>query len=1000
MADKVEMACDLESPEVLTEKSGEPGHHTSSLEKIDHDSCIWHGRESATDHARRYSSAALSMLTDGQGTLLGVIFPCTANILGVLLFLRLPWIVGKAGILQGFLLVLVCCACTFITSLSLSAIATNGKILGGGSYYLISRSLGPAVGAGVGLCFYMANSIGAAMYLMGTVEAWEIAQPGAQIVGVGDINNIRVTSFCLLGGALLINNMGVKFVSRLGIVFLFTVFAVIFCMYIGCFTNKPSMQHFADNFNAAYTQEQNAFPRDKTEHNFISLMALWFPAVTGIMAGSNRSADLQDPAKSIPKGTLTAQLSTSLIYLSFVVLFGCAAPRQMLLDDPFFAATYAWPIKEVVIYGVMASTIGAALTSLVSGSRLLSAIASDGTLPILRIFAASPGKEPRLALLASGLLCSCAIAIGQLNAVAPILTMFFLMCYTCVNISCVLQKAVQDPNWRPRFRFYHWSVSLLGAVLCVWMMFAISWIYALGAICFCCVIFAYATHSSHEVQWGDGIQGVKFQLAKNFLLRVDKKTHTKNWRPQILVLTAATQSGDVYNDKETLTLEEPRLLDFVSQLKGGRGITIVGAVCEESSKVGGQKSTFVATGLPQERETGGREALERIILEHQIKGFSRLVRTTNFNEGVSCLAQIAGLGAFQPNCVLAAWPEDWQDQERGELVRARFLHTVQMVVDMQKVMLVAKGLPQVPALQKCLSGTIDIWWIVADGGILLLLPFLLQKHRVWQSCSLRLFALASDEEDPELVKSELQRYLSDFRLNVEVHVKTVSTTVVRAVSTFTGTSRAGDLPEEVPRISSEALPRMVSAGPLANWRRPGGDVELCQDHPRAMRSGVLRMLSANRSAFPELPPGSNPMAMQSVSATVPLGEAPVASISSCSIPVEGKIIFPNMTMAGNVDATAVPAAGDSVEATPACPAKPEFKRALSIEDQELALVKGLSKIILSESESAELVVTNLPDMPPGESITGYFTLIEELTRGLQRCLLVRGTALEVITAFT
>jgi len=193
---------------------------------------------------------------------------------------------------------------------------------------------------------------------------------------------------------------------------------------------------------------------------------------------------------------------------------------------------------------------------------------------------------------------------------------------------------------------------------------------------------------------------------------------------------------------------------------------------------------------------------------------------------------------------------------------------------------------------------------------------------------------------------------------------------------------------------------MVSAGPLANWRRQGGDVELCQEQPRAMSSGVLRMFSANRSAFPELPPGSNITAMPSVSTSIPLGEAPVASISSCSIPAEGKNILPTMTMAGDVEATAAPAARDSVEVIPAPPAKPEFERALSIEDQELALVKGLSKIILSESESAELVVTNLPDMPPGESIKGYFTLIEELTRGLQRCLLARGTAMEVITAFT
>merc|ERR1719506_2459891 len=145
---------------------------------------------------------------------MGVIFPCMSNILGVIVFLRGPWITGKAGIVNAFCLAAVCSLCTFVTSLSLSAIATNGKISGGGSYFLISRSLGPAVGASVGLCFYMANSIGAAMYFMGTVEAWEIAQPQLQIVGAGDPNNIRLTGFCILAAAVCVVAGGIQYVSK------------------------------------------------------------------------------------------------------------------------------------------------------------------------------------------------------------------------------------------------------------------------------------------------------------------------------------------------------------------------------------------------------------------------------------------------------------------------------------------------------------------------------------------------------------------------------------------------------------------------------------------------------------------------------------------------------------------------------------------------------------------------------------------------------------------
>lgn len=244
--------------------------------------------------------------------------------------------------------------------------------------------------------------------------------------------------------------------------------------------------------------------------------------------------------------------------------------------------------QEVVIWGVMASTIGAALTSIVSGTRLLSAIASDKTLPILRFFAAQPGKEPRLALAASGILCACAIGVGELNAIAPILTMFFLMCYTCVNASCTVCEAVQDPNWRPTFRFHHWVVSLFGTILCIFMMFAMAPIMAAIAVAFCLAVMGYSAYNSHAIKWGDGFQGMKFQVARNILMKMHLTAHTKNWRPQVLVITHATVTeigsktpGGVETAlTNTLRVSDPDLLRIVSQLKGGRGITILGGICD------------------------------------------------------------------------------------------------------------------------------------------------------------------------------------------------------------------------------------------------------------------------------------------------------------------------------------------------------------------------------------------------------------------------------------
>eukprot|EP00927_Polykrikos_kofoidii_P083178 TRINITY_DN8465_c0_g1_i1.p1 TRINITY_DN8465_c0_g1~~TRINITY_DN8465_c0_g1_i1.p1 ORF type:complete len:1014 (+),score=127.58 TRINITY_DN8465_c0_g1_i1:70-3042(+) len=943
---------------------------------LDRDPSLWHGRRSSSDVVRQHAEdaeEAMSKKGQGQGLWTGVVFPCTANILGVILFLRGPWIVGKAGIANAFGLVFVCCTCTFITTLSLSAVATNGKIMAGGSYYLISRSLGPALGAGVGLCFYMANSIGAAMYFMGTVEAWESAQPNHQILTVGDINNIRVTAFCILVVAVLVVAGGIKYVVRLGTVFLFVVLFVLVCMYLGCFIGpdqtgttdstytvevvdpqgtksktelvwgglSSASSQFNENFGSAWDAQQASYPQDTTLYGFVSMMGLWFPANTGIMAGSNRSADLADPSASIPKGTLMAQLFTSFLYLSFIVIYGCVAPRRTLLDDKFFAATAAFPFKEVVIYGVMASSLGAGLTSLVSGTRLLSAIAGDNTLPILRYFAATPGKEPRLALGASGILCACAIAIGELNAVAPILTMFFLMCYTCVNTSCLICEALQDPNWRPRFRFHHWTTSLLGTLLCIWMMFAISALQAIFAIIFCSVVMGYSAFNSHAVKWGDGFQGMKFQVARNILMKIDSDVHTKNWRPQLLVITSASVTPAIGDQEEQLHIADKDLLKFVSQLKGGRGITILGCICSSHGVPVFDEGGLFVNEDQEGILSDGTAAIKRLLKEYRIEGFGHLMYTEHTHDGIQCLVQTAGLGSFQPNCIMAAWPSEWDEQGRfGYLTRSHLMRLIQMGVVFNKVVLLAKSLMW-PSLDGKLAGTIDIWWIVGDGGVLLLLPFLLKKNRVWHGCQARIFLLADkglSEAAVNKMRSELEMYIKDFRLDIQVYVKVQNT--------------AGS--EEIGVNDVELSPKRI-----ASSRSVG-------DSPKRMISAPAVMLGKPTSTSTDVESsnlglGSLGELQRSVSDrdnTCKLGQAPFITSAR------------QLTSAG--------------------PCSPE----------ELNAAAQLNQLILEESAKAELVVLNLPDMPGDMSSFGYCQLVEEMTKGLQRTLLVRGTAKEVIAQFT
>ncbi len=155
---------------------------------------------------------------------------------------------------------------------------------------------------------------------------------------------------------------------------------------------------------------------------------------------------------------------------------GCGMAFLLNLCDCFLVylirlltATVAWPVPWVVQVGVILSTLGAALQNLTGAPRLLAAIANDDILPVLKYFKAPDSEEPHLATLFTMLLCASCVILGNLDLITPVITMFFLLCYGGVNLSCLLLDLLDAPSWRPRFKFHHWSFSLVGALLCICM---------------------------------------------------------------------------------------------------------------------------------------------------------------------------------------------------------------------------------------------------------------------------------------------------------------------------------------------------------------------------------------------------------------------------------------------------------------------------------------------------------------------------------------------------
>uniref|UniRef100_A0A914Z869 Amino acid permease/ SLC12A domain-containing protein n=1 Tax=Panagrolaimus superbus TaxID=310955 RepID=A0A914Z869_9BILA len=455
---------------------------------------------------------------------------------------------------------------------------------------------------------------------------------------------------------------------------------------------------------------------------FWLLLAIYFPAVTGIMTGTNMSGDLKDPQKSIPAGTIAATITTSLIYFALAILFGASIEGAVLRDksgksiaSSLVVASLSWPTPWVVIVGSFLSTFGAALQCLCSAPRLLQSIAKDDVIPMLAPFArVTKSNEPFLGLLFTAFIAELAILLGAVDDIAAVLDFFFLMCYAFVNLICALHSLLGAPNWRPRFKYYHWSLSVAGAFLCFFIMFASEWHYALIACGLTMAIYKYVEWKGAKKEWGDGIRGLALTTAQYSLLKVeDKDPHPKNWRPQLLILVDGKYS------KEMIDLRSVNLLNLAGQMKAGRGLAItVGFV--KSDNLHGLKK----------RADDIKHRIQQDMLQARLRGFGKCLffEQHQIYGAVSALYQSVGIGGLRPNTVILNFPR--QGENENSVEQLIFAEQLIRGVQYENCMIVCKGITDFPKATARLSGTMDIWWIVHDGGILMLIAFLLQQHKV------------------------------------------------------------------------------------------------------------------------------------------------------------------------------------------------------------------------------------------------------------------------------
>uniref|UniRef100_A0A0E0EK90 Cation chloride cotransporter n=1 Tax=Oryza meridionalis TaxID=40149 RepID=A0A0E0EK90_9ORYZ len=645
---------------------------------------------------------------------------------------------GMAGVWQSLVLVSFCGACTFLTGISLSAIATNGAMKGGGPYYLIGRALGPEVGVSIGLCFFLGNAVAGSMYVLGAVETFLDAVPSAESVTV--VNNT------LVNGTATASTATISTPSLHDL----QVYGVIVTILL-CFIVFGGVKIINKNINA---QTMLEFLIQMAP--YIGISSLFFPAVTGIMAGSNRSASLKDTQRSIPIGTLSATLTTTAMYLFSVLLFGALATREELLTDRLLTATVAWPAPAVIYIGIILSTLGAALQSLTGAPRLLAAIANDDILPVLNYFKVSEGAEPHSATLFTAFICICCVVIGNLDLITPTITMFFLLCYAGVNLSCFLLDLLDAPSWRPRWKFHHWSLSLVGALLCVVIMFLISWSFTVVSLALASLIYYYVSLKGKAGDWGDGFKSAYFQLALRSLRSLGaNQVHPKNWYPIPLIFCRPW--GKLPENVPC----HPKLADFANCMKKkGRGMSIFVSIIDGDYHE-----------LAEDAKTACRQ-LDTYIEYKRCEGVAEIIVAPSMSEGFRSIVQTMGLGNLKPNIIVMRYPEIWR-RENLIQIPSTFVSIINDCIIANKAVVIVKGLDEWPNEYQRQYGTIDLYWIVRDGGLMLLLSQLLLTKETFESCKIQVFCIAEEDTDAEELKADVKKFLYDLRMHAEVIVVTM-----------------------------------------------------------------------------------------------------------------------------------------------------------------------------------------------------------------------------------
>jgi len=662
----------------------------------------------------------------GFGTFKGVYLPSILTILGVIMYLRLGWVVGNVGLWKTLIIVTISSTITFLTGLSISATATNMDVGGGGAYFMISRSFGVEAGAAVGLPLFLAQAVGISFYIAGFSESIHNLFPQLSIPVVGVISLVILTVLAYISADLALK-------TQLGI------FAIIMLSLLSFFLGGTPASQAAGSVSAL------------PKASFWIAFAVFFPAVTGIEAGIAMSGDLKDPAKSLPWGTLFAVLTGYIIYMTIPVFLFYHVSADVLRSNPMIMRDVA-RIGHLIILGVWGATLSSALGALLGAPRTLQALARDRVVPQFLGKGFGPEDTPRIATAFSFIIALVGILLGDINAIAPVLSMFFLTSYGTLNLISGIEGMIGNPSYRPTFGT-PWPLSLLGAALCLGTMLMINPGATFIASFIIAVIYYLMIRRDLNARWSDIRRSILLFFARFSIYRLERsKTDTRSWRPNILALTGAPT-------------QRFYLIQLADALTHGKSFLTVTSIHPKDS-------------VSEERADSLENSIREFLRKKGIPALVEVNVADDLISGAKNLISTYGLGPLTPNTFMLG--ETMQKENF-----AQFAELIRLIYQSKRNVVIVRESNITEIFHKK-NKKIYIWWGGQKGnaGLMLALAYMLQTSPEWKGSELIVKTIVKSEEDKIKVTENMENFFAKGRLRSKLEVlvdsqkdNTVQTTI-------------------------------------------------------------------------------------------------------------------------------------------------------------------------------------------------------------------------------